>query len=535
MNYKEFRNYDSKTFIDQRTAAVASSPLKTSLVKQLEPKPLIAKFESTLDDLLRLRRKVQTKIDDLEDAAQASENARRRKLVEMNLAVEEVQSAFKSLEVHLGEVGKTAIRIGEQLETIDKQRRIAAEAKDLIYYFQDFNIKKDGALALDAFRKSGSTTEAQTAPIVRRLNAIAKEIGTVGTEMAKESIEKFSEELETSILHQFHTAYTKGDKEIMNKCAKVLTELNGGTSCVQTYINQHEFFINQAKVVSNGLFAEDDPIDKNSEVLLNPKLAKLFEEVKATIPQEWGIISSVFPNSVSVMQNFVQRVFAQSVQNYVEQELSVAVEVGDMYYLRTLRIVHEATLSVCKNLYKFDKSVIMVDTKSVGISAVLDRCFDDLFVPYTDNNRYVEVERRCLGNRFAERLANFNEFLVKKLENIFITYNNPRIQANRTLKHKQQAMPTFQTVGNILMGVTEKNSGSILNKTIAACPESVGLPSVSAMLEILEIHLEALERCKELSKLGDLARNVLAIFKVFIEECGEKYLVSALNMYDIRT
>ncbi|KAJ3027292.1 UNVERIFIED_CONTAM: Exocyst complex component 5 [Siphonaria sp. JEL0065] len=255
MNYKDFRTFNAKEFIDQRSA-LANPNLKTGVAKQLEPKSLIKNFESALDDLLRLRRKVHSKIDDLEDAAQASENARRRKLTEMNSAVEDVQSAFKTLEIHLGEVGKTAIRIGEQLETIDKQRRIATEAKDLIYYYQDFNHKRAGGTALDSFRKTGPETEAQTAPIVRRLNAISKEMGIPGTEVAKENIEKFSEELETSILDQFHGAYVKGNRPVMNRCAKVLTDLNGGQSCVQTYINQHEFFINQAKVVADSLGTE---------------------------------------------------------------------------------------------------------------------------------------------------------------------------------------------------------------------------------------------------------------------------------------
>ena len=34
-------------------------------------------------------------------------------------------------------IGNTAIRIGEQLESIDKQRSRAAEARELILYFLD--------------------------------------------------------------------------------------------------------------------------------------------------------------------------------------------------------------------------------------------------------------------------------------------------------------------------------------------------------------------------------------------------------------
>ncbi|KAI8834800.1 exocyst complex component Sec10-like protein [Chytriomyces cf. hyalinus JEL632] len=519
-NFNAFRTFSAKDFIDQKTAAVsANSTLSAALSsRQLEPKPLIKTLESSLDDLLRLRRKVQTKIEDLEDAAQASENARRRKLTEMNSAVEDVQSAFKSLELHLGEVGKTAIRIGEQLETIDKQRRIASEAKDLIYYFQDFNVRREGdEVALEKLRKAGSETEAQTATVMRRLNAISKEMGIPGTEMAKENIERFSEELETNILDQFHAAYVKGEKDRMNRCAKILGDLNGGSSCVQTYINQHEFFINQAKVAADSLGSEPgNQVDKNGSVILNPKLMRLFEEVRTTIPQEWEIIAAVFPNSVSVMQNFVQRVFAQSIQNYIEQELTAADAVSDLHYLRILTIVHEAALSLCRHLRKFNKDVIAVQTKTAGIAPIVDRCFDDLFVPYTDNDRYVQVERRCLGARVSGLLSDLNTFL----ENW-----------KKAAKAKATTNPAMQVVGNLLMGL-DGTSGKAKTSadSVNATPEASGIPSVALTLKMLEIHLEALRRCKELSKQGDLPRNVLTVYKELIGYAGQRYLLISLDL-----
>ncbi|KAJ3285564.1 Exocyst complex component 5 [Rhizoclosmatium sp. JEL0117] len=522
ISYKDFRSFNAKEYIDSRTAMVAPS-IKTTVTSpslaSRQPKPLIKSFESALDDLLRLRRKVQAKIDDLEDAAQASENARRRKLTEMNSAVEDVQSAFKSLELHLGEVGKTAVRIGEQLETIDKQRRIAAEAKDLIYYFQDFNRKRVGGEALDGFRKTGADQEAQTASIVRRLNAISKDLGIPGTETAKDNIEGFSEELETTILDQFHSAYVKGDLVVMSRCARVLTDLNGGQSCVRTYINQHELNINQDKIsAADGLGVE--AIDKNGPAVLNPKLKKLFDDVKRTIPQEWGVISAVFPNSVSVMQDFVQRIFGQSIQMYIEQELSDADQVSSTYYLRVLSVVHEATLSVCKHLYKFDKDVIVPETKSMGIGSVIDRCFDDLFVPYTDNDRYVAIERRCLQDRMAELLHVFTNFATARAK-------APKAKSSMPLPSFQEAVGTIFNL-DPTSPAASKSNGSLLNSNEP--PEAFGLPSVALTLKLIEVHLEALERCKELSKLGDLARNVLAVFRVLIEEVGQKYLIHALDM-----
>ena len=61
------------------------------------------------------------------------------------------------------------------MENIDKQRLRALEAKDLVHFFHEFN---DGnSSRLDLLKNStGWEGKAKAAKIVRRLNAIAKEI-----------------------------------------------------------------------------------------------------------------------------------------------------------------------------------------------------------------------------------------------------------------------------------------------------------------------------------------------------------------------
>ena len=49
-----------------------------------------------------------------------------------------VSTSFNSLESRISEVGRTAIRIGEQLEAIDKIKSRATDAHDLIAYYFDF-------------------------------------------------------------------------------------------------------------------------------------------------------------------------------------------------------------------------------------------------------------------------------------------------------------------------------------------------------------------------------------------------------------
>ena len=115
-------------------------------------------------------------------------------------------------------------------------------------------------------------------------------------------------------------------------CAQTLLDFNGGASCVQVYVNQHDFFINRVRAEDNidaKLFVfrycsscayvynvrrwdslpDPDAPPPTSE----SGLQDLFQEIRTTVGQEAQIVQAVFPNPAYVMQVFLQRVFAQSV------------------------------------------------------------------------------------------------------------------------------------------------------------------------------------------------------------------------------
>jgi hypothetical protein len=126
-------------------------------------------------------------------------------------------------------------------------------------------------------------------------------------------------------------------------CAQALLEFNGGASCVQVYVNQHDFFINRVRETNQS----NDPalyvfskcltivlIHKLSrwDSLPNPDarppkvesgLEELFSEIRSTVDQESQIVKFVFPNPPLVMQVFLQRVFAQSVSTFTLIENAV--------------------------------------------------------------------------------------------------------------------------------------------------------------------------------------------------------------------
>lgn len=74
----------------------------------------------------------------------------------------------------MNEVGRTAIRIGEELESVHHQRQRAQAAYDLIDFYNQFS--RDDTTRIDALKKEGKEGRRQVATLLRRLSTVAKEV-----------------------------------------------------------------------------------------------------------------------------------------------------------------------------------------------------------------------------------------------------------------------------------------------------------------------------------------------------------------------
>ncbi len=176
-----------------------------------------------------------------------AESAYTKKLDELGKNFAAVGNSFNSLEDRISEVGRTAIRIGEQLETIDKQRNRASEAHDLIEFYYMF--ARGDTSKLERLRKEGGREgRMKTAVIARRLAAISREVDVAGSEQTRDAIDRYCERFERDMLKLFDKFYRRSDPKMMSHIAKVLQGFNGGASCVQIYVNQHDFFISKDRV-----------------------------------------------------------------------------------------------------------------------------------------------------------------------------------------------------------------------------------------------------------------------------------------------
>ena len=104
---------------------------------------------------------------------------------------------------------------------------------------------------------------------------------------------------------------------------------------MQVYVNQHDFFINEARntrpvedtllsvyslfsslvnrAITNFIRWRTIPDPDSTPPKNELGLTSLFTEIRATVETEAQIVKAVFPNPPFVMQVFLQRVFAQPV------------------------------------------------------------------------------------------------------------------------------------------------------------------------------------------------------------------------------
>ncbi|KAI9001673.1 exocyst complex component Sec10-like protein [Gaertneriomyces semiglobifer] len=520
---KEFIESISSTLIAQNQGAS----------QDFDPKPFIRNFEAAIDELLRMKRKVQNKIDDLEDEEAASESRRKLKMVELNEAMHDAQTAFGSLESHLEHVGKTAIQIGEQLETIDKQRTRAIEAKELFEHFVECNA--GNASRLDDLVHSGFDAERKAAVVLRRLNAIGKEVDVAGAETARRNIEAFAEEFEKKLLARFDEAYKSGDRREMRHCAEVLVDFNGGESCVRAYLNQHEFFINRAKVEDVESPMESLPSPQGGWKTPDPTLMTLYEEIRRTCKTEWAVIRTVFPNATTVMQQFIQRIFAQSIQSHIEVLLQRADAISKQAFLQALSACHEATTALANDLHELDEESVSTKHGRALLTATINRSLDDLFVPYIEGVRYIETEKQCLADLLADSLSIFHEYAAQRSKTARgksptrTSISGPP-SPTKTSPTSAEAMMTKLVSTMNVFGQEMAAQIGLQNAPTPLTPEEMGLPSVALMLRLLDIHVEAMHRCQQLSPPSEVPKNGVVLFKMLVENVGVKYLEVALDM-----
>ncbi|KAJ1905563.1 Exocyst complex component 5, partial [Tieghemiomyces parasiticus] len=452
-------DFDAKDFFERVSGNLVLQSKRAA--KPYDPQMFIQNFEMAAKELGKLQREIEQQMREVGHVAQASEVQYRTRVDGIRRAFRNIETNFEALESKVNGIGSTAIRVGEQLESIERERTRAADVEDLVEFFIEFGHGRSSRLE-ELLSEGGPEGQCKAAVITRRLNSIIQDGGDFGTsDRARINIEQFCERLERDLLDAFDRAYRGQDTVTMASCARALIEFNGGASCVQTYVNQHEFFMKMAETQTavadqtyQALTGIND-LQTAPPPVLDGELSTFYRSISKMLRHEWTVISAVFPNALAVMQVLVQRVFAQSLQNYLENLLHLAEHDGQLAYLRILAACHIGTQNLVRDLQQFDVDVMapffsahdadqspvagtiaatvaamagsnsgssaaastamLLDTQSAAsFSVTLVRCMDDLFVPYIENQRYLDVEARFLLGAFQTLVSRFLAYAAQR-------------------------------------------------------------------------------------------------------------------------
>ncbi|KAI0304154.1 exocyst complex component Sec10-like protein [Russula brevipes] len=514
------------------------------------PKPFISTFETAVDRLIALRKDVQVKTEQMEKSVRVAEREYSRKMSDLNRGFEAVGSSFSSMEEKMNEVGRTAGRIGEQLETVHLQRQRAQAAYDLIDYYTQFS--RDDTSRIDGLRKEGKEGRRQVATLLRRLATLAKEIDLPTADKTRENIDRYCEKFEKDMLYLFDRCYRKGDPKMMHHCAQTLLDFNGGASCVQVYVNQHDFFINRVRknmesddTVLWRSLADPGTIPPKSE----SSLTELLAEIRATVGQEAQIVQAVFPNPSFVMQVFLQRVFAQSIQQHMEQLLTRAGNMSDLAFLRVLQLIHTETSVLVEELKGYDvpsttprspvqnvgfsrlstgaPSAAPGGAGSTAISSILETAMEELFVPYTEGQRYLERETKNLTELYSGHLSTFTRYHER--EEKLIKSKGSMLDRMMNATATSGASSTSKAAAAIMRfgGITsDRYQDKLPDEQVN---EEDGLLGVDVAETMLKWHAEAIGRCAELSPPNDVPKHTFALFRALAEVIAAGYIDVAIN------
>ena len=438
------RDFSVKECIELLTESAfptSRKSLPSQQAQAFDPKPAIRTFEHTLNHLADLTREQESR--DIEVAGRVRRAEAEHKQTGITLArkLEDAISSFKNLDSSLnGDDGRsgaeTAVKIGEKIEELDRQRVQAQNAKFLIQCWLEVSERGELYLLEDMRRQGSGEKKIRCAQIARQLLKLSQRLDPESWKQGgpstngvngdgkqshpryntREIIEKFAETLETDLLKQFDEFYRRADFDGMKGCATVLHDFNDGASAIGLFVNQHQFFIDRSQLINEevGGDAESwnrlaDPDAESPGV--EPTLQSLIDEVKVVVIEESNIIKKAFPYYEQVLIQFLQRVFQQSIQQRLELVLDKANTVSTLAFLRSLQSSRSYINTLVDDL-KSHGLTEYPEPLSAQTALVLDQQFDDLFVPYFVGSSYLEREKKNLEELYSSLLFKFTIFHV---------------------------------------------------------------------------------------------------------------------------
>ncbi|KAK4507966.1 hypothetical protein PRZ48_001701 [Zasmidium cellare] len=448
---KDFVESLSDSTVGTRRSAPTSGGSGAQSSQAFDPKPLIRTFEHALSRLKTLSEDLQERENELSASVRRAEGQHNTNIKSREQELERTIASFHRLERTLDgdgdEGGNAAMRIGERLEELDRQRQRAQDAKFILQCWLEVSERGDLSSLDDVRKAGGGEGKVRCAHIARQLLKISQRLdgsseaqnGTPKTngvhfpngvndvngvdsptgsqrraknnKQPREIIEKFLEMLEKDLLKSFDEFYRRQNFDGMRECAVALQDFGDGNSVISLFVNQHQFFIDRSQLVTDELVVDSETWDRLADPDteppgVEPSLQSLIDEVKVVVQEESFIIKRAFPYHEEVLARFLQRVFQQSIQQRLEMVLNKADSISSLAFLRSLQASRAYIAALVEDLKAHGLTEHPEFVSSVT-AAMLDQQLDELFVPYFTGTSYIEREKRNLGVLFEGLLFKF--------------------------------------------------------------------------------------------------------------------------------
>ncbi|KAI9847403.1 MAG: Exocyst complex component 5 [Sclerophora amabilis] len=566
--------------LENFSASLASYPFvekEDDRLMSFDPKPFIRTFEHALSRLASLSEDLELHESELLNGVRRAEVQHTKTLDSLGSKLDQTIASFQSLDTSLHNSdddvpgrsdmdagGNAAVRIGEKLEEMDKQRRRALDAKFLIQCWLEVSERGELIALEDVRRQGGGEGKVRCAVISRQLMRISQRLdpeswstvtgtgkGVVnGVNGAKsrsrkyntrELIEKFSETLEKDLLKQFDEFYRRQNFDGMRECANVLYDFNGGASVVALFVNQHQFFIDRSQLITDELDADGEIWERLADPdaeppAVEPSLQSLIDEVKIVVQDESAIIKRAFPYHELVLGKFLQRVFQQSIQQRLEMVLEKANKISSLAFLRSLQASRSYMSALVDDL-KSHGLTEHPEPSSSQTTTTLDQQLDDLLVPYLLSSSYIEREKRSLAELYASLLFKFTIYHSrrKKLPTTFmatLAKSGSELLASAKDAYidrldSSDLSPAQKAMLVRVAGLKEAESTK--NKNEIEVTDQDGVLSVPNAKRMLKWLAEGVGRGLELSGGSETPKEVGALLNLLLENMGAIYVETALD------
>ncbi|KAJ3128277.1 F-box protein: endocytic membrane traffic, recycling ReCYcling 1 [Nowakowskiella sp. JEL0407] len=347
--------------------------------------------------------------------------SRNKKTIAVVGGMKKSESSVSSLSSLLAKSGRNSGRVG---------REMFKQIYTTLYpYYVDFRKSQQNSRIFQDFKDV-----VEVATILRRLRLFSQAKFLEDTDEANFSLESTIEWFESTILGNFERAYDSQQIPEMRKNAIASFQLNGGSACVLLFISKNPIFFDHTynpSLISSKLPSLTGPAVGYA---LGDDFAKFMDYTLANLNKQAEIISQVFPPETDALTVFVNKVFEDSIAEYVNAIIVCSRDrEGQAIFLHTLAVcVH-----CCSQLVS-----IIGEGHGVKVdSQVLKDTVASLFRPYTA--KYIESEIQYAKKKFAEEIDRWNH-MKRESNRLRLAAENGYFDQTKAQAHKRQVLKSFR-------------------------------------------------------------------------------------------